>query len=201
VRGYAVDPVEDAPTAGAQQIRHALGAADGEHVFWQTAFAQCSSCLEPNRDNLARYPAGELFDIVRKGAVQLRRADSLWRTGGYPQPDFAKVDVQGFERQVLEGFGYLLDQLSALELETHFVEMYHGEALFPEIHRFLSDAGFYLRHLEPQGPFEGEVVEANTFWIRRDHGLRDTVTLWEELNRLPPRSSYTPSRFHGLMGR
>jgi hypothetical protein len=100
------------------------------------------------------------------------------------------IDVQGFEREVLEGFGQLLNTVLAVESEVHLKEFYRGETLFPDMLQFMEKRGFYLRHIQPQGPFEGELVEANAFWVRRGaEGV--LIEFWERLNTLPPRAHYS----------
>jgi hypothetical protein len=144
----------------------------------------------PNERVVCEYPAAELFRVVDTTNVQLRRADSLWRDRDLPAPDFLSIDVQGFEREVLEGFGQLLNTVLAVESEVHLKEFYRGETLFPDMLQFMEKRGFYLRHIQPQGPFEGELVEANAFWVRRGaEGV--LIEFWERLNSLPPRAHYS----------
>ncbi len=44
---------------------------------------------------------------------------------------FLKLDVQGYERTVLEGAAATIPALVGLQLETSVVELYDGETLFP----------------------------------------------------------------------
>jgi FkbM family methyltransferase len=181
VRAWAVDPQEDYGTrqgSTAEPIKCALGARAETRPFYETKFAQCSSCLEPNSELLKDYPASELFEVIGMSELKTVRADDYWAEHDLPTPDLIKIDVQGLELEVLQGFGALLDGVSAVEFEGHFRPMYKGQALIPALSEFMNDRGFRLRHLEPQGPFEGEVIEANLYW--------------EDLNRLPARVRYNP---------
>jgi len=205
VTAFAVDPQADysaRPWTGATQIKAALGERDETVSLWDTNFPQCSSVLEPNVDVLRDYACAELFRVVGRSEIMLRRADGLWREKGLPPPTLVKADVQGFELEVLKGFGHLLEGVEAIELESHFRKLYVGQALFSDVASYLDLHGFALRHLQPQSPFGGELVEANTFWVRRDQrGLLQTpaVRLWEDLNSLPPRFEYRYDDWSGLL--
>lgn len=59
-------------------------------------------------------------------------------------PALLKIDVQGFEKQVLEGCKSLLPLFSYIYVECSFIELYSGQALAHEIITFLSENGFYL---------------------------------------------------------
>lgn len=60
----------------------------------------------------------------------------------WSQVDFAKIDVQGAELQVLEGAEEMLRKTRNIVVETH----YFGEkALYPKISNFLKTRGFTVR--------------------------------------------------------
>lgn len=202
VRPYLVDPADDwgnprksvAGLPGSTTVPFALGGSDGAVAFYETALPACSSCLEPDMDALAPYPVREWFRVVRVGTVPLRRADGLWAERGWAPPDAIKIDVQGLEIACLDGFGTLLDGVACIEAEARFKPIYKGDPVLDDIRRFLEARGFMLRHLEQQGPFEGECVEVNSFWVRRPERCSPQqaaiVAAWEALNRIP-----APERF------
>jgi FkbM family methyltransferase len=53
-------------------------------------------------------------------AVRVERADALIEANEAPQPDVAKIDVEGYELDVLRGFGEKVSGLRALFIEVHF---------------------------------------------------------------------------------
>ena len=59
-------------------------------------------------------------------------------------PILLKLDVQGFEKNVLEGASVLLEKIDYLVLEVSFISMYEGEPLFDEMHTYLKEKGFKL---------------------------------------------------------
>lgn len=53
-----------------------------------------------------------------------------------------KIDVQGYELNVLKGCGKLLNQFEHCYVECSYRELYQGQALAPEIMKFMTDSGF-----------------------------------------------------------
>ncbi len=60
------------------------------------------------------------------------------------KPALLKMDVQGFEKEALEGCKSLLASFSYIYVECSFVEFYVGQSLAHEIILFLDEAGFIL---------------------------------------------------------
>jgi FkbM family methyltransferase len=84
--------------------------------------------------------------------VAVRRADQLIRSGLAPMPTVLKVDVEGYELEVLSGFGDYLksDDLRAVFVEVHF-KILHERGLddAPQrIAQLLSASGFAVRWLD-----------------------------------------------------
>ena len=76
--------------------------------------------------------------------VTVRRLDTILCRDDIEQPALLKIDVQGFEKDVLEGCKTLLPCFSYVYVECSFVELYSGQALAHEIISFLSGFGFTL---------------------------------------------------------
>jgi len=68
---------------------------------------------------------------------------------------FLKVDVQGFESQVLAGAADLLPRIKGLMLELSLVPCYRDQVLFQSMIEFLDQLGFELWNLIP-GTVESE---------------------------------------------
>lgn len=55
-----------------------------------------------------------------------------------------KIDVQGYELEVLKGSGEVLSKFSHLYIESSYIELYEGQPLAHEIISWLSEKGFSL---------------------------------------------------------
>ena len=76
--------------------------------------------------------------------IQVKPLYAVLDAGEIEKPALLKVDVQGFEKQALEGCRALLHMFSYVYVECSFVELYAGQSLVSEVISFLSEFGFVL---------------------------------------------------------
>ncbi|NQV61913.1 MAG: FkbM family methyltransferase [Alphaproteobacteria bacterium] len=121
-------------------FRCALGSADGEATI-NIAGNSVSSSVLPMTDTHTRV-APESANIGTE-TIEIRRLDTVAADilGSKDMP-FIKIDVQGFEKDVLEGCGDLMNRIAGIEIELSMVELYEGQLLFREIVDYLDDRGF-----------------------------------------------------------
>lgn len=184
-------------------IGRPLAHVDGPLTLHETANPFCSSILKANEDYLAQYDIAKHFKLKDSVPVECARYDTLFRQQGLPVPHIIKIDVQGFEYQVLQGFGSLLHDCLAVEVEAHFYKLYKNQRLLQDIIDFLADYDLVLRRVHngrsPQlngdRHFEGDLVEVDAvfskskIWTRRqDVTVRKRVNLaCEVMGVLPDR--------------
>jgi FkbM family methyltransferase len=151
---------------------HGLSNLVGRQKLYVTVNSLDSSLLPPNAEFLANYEIRPHFELERQAEVDCTRYDVLYYEGKVPSPDAIKIDVQGFEFQVLEGFGSLLQHCLGIELEAHFYPLYREQKLLHEIIGMLRDYGLMLRTLQLVGQFDGDLVEVNAFFTKSRHAVR-----------------------------
>jgi FkbM family methyltransferase len=152
---------------GAKVVERALAHASGVRKLYIAEASGCSSLRQPNHELLQRYSIGRIFRTVGTLDVECVRYDELFHHHIVPSPDVIKIDVQGFEYEVLTGFGELLQSCLAIELETHFVPIYRDQKLIGDIVRMLEDFDFSLRELRQVPNFDGDAVEFDAFFTKR----------------------------------
>jgi hypothetical protein len=76
--------------------------------------------------------------------IQVQPLDAVLDPIDFEKPALLKLDVQGFERQALEGCRSLLPMFSYVYVECSFVELYAGQSLAYEVISYLDDLGFVL---------------------------------------------------------
>jgi hypothetical protein len=86
----------------------------------------------------SKYVSAEEVSVVTLADLIRRHA-----AGSGPSV-FVKLDVQGHERDVLEGAGDQLDTIGGVQLELSLVELYAGQALMPAQVEFLGSHGLAL---------------------------------------------------------
>jgi FkbM family methyltransferase len=129
----------------------ALGAAPGELVLNVTRHSDFSSLLPPAA-SASRYYAPHAMEVDEKVTV---RVDTLDRVAqDMPVIDLLKLDVQGFERHVLEGGADALRRTRALLIEANFVSHYESDDSFASLSEALVRLGFELWDLSP--PFRAD---------------------------------------------
>lgn len=156
---------------GGQVVERALAEASGTRTLYVTAGSSCSSLREPDAEFLSAYTIAPLLQVVRRVGVDCIRYDELFAQGVVPLPDVIKIDVQGFEYEVLQGFGELLDSCLGVELEAHMYPIYKGQRLLGDLVALLAEYGLVLRQIRPTGNFDDDCVEVDAFFTRR----RDAV--------------------------
>lgn len=79
-----------------------------------------------------------------------------------------KIDVQGFEGEVLRGCEDMLDRFEWIYCEASFRELYAGQPLAHEIVAWLARRGFVMTGVEthPTMIFDGRAVQADFLFSR-----------------------------------
>lgn len=179
---FEPNPVEAAKLRGrltnfadAQVIECALFNASGSRPLYITRGPGCCSLLIPNPEVVNRYAAAPIFEVLRQIDVECKRYDQLYDAKLAPAPDVIKIDVQGAEYEVLEGFGRLLETCLGIELETHVYQLYRNQKLLGDIVRFLDGFGFSLRSLREHHNTDGDAVEFEAFFTKRSANMPVTV--------------------------
>ncbi|HKX00350.1 MAG TPA: FkbM family methyltransferase [Bryobacteraceae bacterium] len=109
-------------------------------TFRECNFSMTSSLYEPNTALLDRFQnLGELTRVVSQFPMETRRLDDLAEVR---DADFLKLDVQGAERDVIEGAASVLGHTLAVHTEVEFVPLYAGQPLFAEVDQALRRNGF-----------------------------------------------------------
>jgi FkbM family methyltransferase len=168
------DPVEAARLTeryhnvpGAVILQQGLAESAGRRTLYVTRLPHCSSLLEPNGELLSRWNCAGWFAVEATAEIDCASYAELVEQRLAPNPDIVKIDVQGYEFEVLQGMGSVLDQCLAVELEAHVLPIYKNQRLLCDIVALLDDRGMSLRGLRPVGNFNGDVVEFDAVFIRR----------------------------------
>jgi FkbM family methyltransferase len=167
-------------------VKAALAGSASTRPLHVTAAPGCSSFLKPNQEVLAAFPVREWFAVTSIVEIQTTTFALAQGTYGLQAPDILKIDVQGAELEVLEGFGASLRHVSFIELEVNLEPLYEGQPTLSEVYAFMKRNGFVLRDFKPQGPFEGAAIEFNSFWSRAPASFtarqRTTDDLWRAVH-------------------
>jgi FkbM family methyltransferase len=81
------------------------------------------------------------FHVVRR---HMETLDNVLANAGIARPDFLKLDVQGFELEVLMGAPKALAAAEAVLLEVSTMAQYEGAPLFHEVVAFMHSHGYHV---------------------------------------------------------
>lgn len=123
----------------------ALYRSEGVFDLNVTRYQTNTSLLEPNLELIQNlnFPLSD-FDILRKDPLRCRTLDGLCAEYGLV-PHVIKLDTQGTEIDILRGGEMCLRRsIFAVEAEVEFLPFYKHQALFTDVHQYLSGLGFQL---------------------------------------------------------
>jgi FkbM family methyltransferase len=125
---------------------HACGVINGVQAINVSANSQSSSFLPMKTRHLEIYPGSQ---YVGTEVVPVRRLDSIFDEVVRPEAKtWLKMDVQGFEMQVLEGAAGILRRIDAIQTEISLEPLYAGETTLGNILDFMESSGFVLVGIE-----------------------------------------------------
>jgi FkbM family methyltransferase len=156
-----------ARNAGCQWLLAGAGAEDGELPLGLPGDLVGSSFL----------PASGADPVcIPQRVVPVVAIDSLVKRGTIAIPDVVKVDVQGYELEVLRGARCLFGHTAAFILETSLFEFLSGQPLLHDVVSFMAERGYVLYDIPhtSRRPFDGSLAQADLCFVRKDGPLRSS---------------------------
>ncbi|WP_299885066.1 FkbM family methyltransferase [uncultured Ruegeria sp.] len=148
--GFEPDPesfkkLEQIELENAQYYCMALGDGTARtlNIYRSGGFTSVLSPYEPSLQYLGRFKRA--LRIINKVDVDLHRMDEV---EGLRDGDILKIDVQGFEREIILGGKRVLQNAIMIIPEVRYLRIYQAEPMFGEIDSLLRNMGFsYLKTL------------------------------------------------------
>lgn len=141
----------------------ALGDSEGEIEMFANDFSPSSSILPMAQAHKDAFPFTHGGKMV---PIRTRRLDDVAAELNFEGPIFVKIDVQGFEREVLSGGMETIGRADVVLLELSFEELYEGQPLFAELFDTMRTLGFRFRGTMAQmpHPHDGRTLDADCFF-------------------------------------
>ena len=146
-------------------VQSALGAHKGQLNFFENTYSHASSALRINQAMVSLNP--ETAD-TKTIVVPVTTLDDFSAVNSWARPILLKLDVQGFEKQVLEGGSKFLENTDYLLFECSYRRLYDGEPLYAAMYEYVSALGFDL--VAPVGFLQDRnhvTVQSDLLWRRR----------------------------------
>lgn len=122
----------------------AIGATPSESDIHVSRAVDSSSLLPIGAAQSQMFPGTEESHLER---VRVAPLDTFLKREVLSENSLLKIDVQGYELEVLGGCENLLDRFSAVYVECSFVELYEGQALAHEVIDWIHAKGFHLARI------------------------------------------------------
>lgn len=157
VAGFAFEPNAKeyaalAPQKGIKYLPYALDDCAAQKNLYITQNPAYSSLLEWNEENFKKhfhrvkaYPKWEkAFQLERIEKVDCISLEMLFDQENIKNTSLLKLDTQGTELAILKGAEKLLkqQQIGLIFFEFSFIEIYRGQALFPDLDHFLKECNY-----------------------------------------------------------
>jgi len=151
------------PKLAANIIRKAVGERDGSITFNVNSDSQVSSILPLGDDRQRAFPKSVVMQQI---SVPLATLDSLFGDIPLAKPILLKIDVQGYEDQVISGAANFLASVSWIVMEVSCARLYEGEQDFMAIIKLMASHGFrFVRPLNfHQAGKNSDIIEMDALF-------------------------------------
>ena len=125
----------------------------------------CSSVLAVNDITIKAEPATK---HISKEKCKMRALDFFYNE--FTDNIMLKIDVQGFEKNVLLGATKTLKKAKILFVEMSLIELYKGEASFSDIVKMLEKKGFELYAITPafMDNSNGRMLQVDGLFVKKE---------------------------------
>jgi FkbM family methyltransferase len=117
----------------------AFGNENGKIEFNKNSYHHSSSILNLHKEN-TDFPGGNITTIN----VDIFRLDTKAVDFTIQKPALLKLDVQGFELEVLKGGDKFISEFKYILLESSLDTLYENQPDFSQINNYLEQKGFFL---------------------------------------------------------
>ncbi|MEJ7678570.1 MAG: FkbM family methyltransferase [Segetibacter sp.] len=144
---------------------YALGNKHKEAQIYLNEYSPSSSLLKMEDEHKKH------FDFAKKESacnIVIKRIDDVMQIEFLQKPVLLKIDVQGFEEQVIQGGKMFIKGCEMIIIEVSFTELYNQQPLFHTIYKLLFTLGFkYSGNYEQLiSPEDGSILQADAIFIK-----------------------------------
>jgi FkbM family methyltransferase len=168
---FCVDPLDE-NQPGLEQL-----SCENLHVsYWMGCLGSSSGTIMLNAagagSSILAGHWGNPYGVQRE--VRLETLDSLIQQNVCSQPELLKLDVQGYELEVLKGASIALREVQAIIAEVSFFSFQQGMPVFHKVVESLAQYGFVVADIFSLNmrPLDNAAAQADVLFIKSTHPLR-----------------------------
>lgn len=153
-------------------VNCALGREEGTLEFRRAKHTPSSSFLKMTKLHEEAFPESTGGQEERPLSVAVRTLDGVAAELRLQDNILLKIDVQGYEANVLAGGPATVRRAEVVIVETSYRRLYEGQPLFHDIYETLRGLGFdFEGNMEQMvSAADGRVVQADSIFVRREGG-------------------------------
>ena len=146
--------------------------------YWMGGLGTAPGCMDLYvHDEQSSFFKSEFSEsaVSSQQRVEIRTLDSFLEEGGIAAPDLIKLDVQGYEIEVLKGAEKCLECTELLLIEVSYREIYENSPLAHEVISWVGARGFRILDIctYTQRPLDGELAQSDMLFARESSRLFD----------------------------
>ena len=127
--------------------RMAIGNEEGKKTINISGNSYSSSILKMTGTHIKGAPDSAYIDSEE---IYINKLDNIWKTFLKNEDNiFIKIDVQGYESQVLEGATNILPKIKGIQIELSLVPLYENQLLFRDMLDYITNLGFEFCDILP----------------------------------------------------
>ena len=142
----------------------ALSDHKGTTKMYSNDFSQSSSILEMAESHKKAFPHSTNATPVK---VKVQTLDAIFNGVQLDTDILLKIDVQGLEKQVLDGGKETIKKVKVIIIETSYISLYKDQPLFDDVHDQLAKVGFRFHGNLGQllHPTDGSILQGDSVFI------------------------------------
>jgi len=145
-------------------IQSACGKSEKKLLMNISAKDDSSSFLEISSAQIEHFPGTHM---VERRDIDVMPLDKLIQLEDIERPIFLKIDVQGFELEVLQGTN--LNCIDYIYVESSMKELYKGQPLFNEVNNYLISRNFKLvNNFNSSYDNKNSIIQADFLYQKND---------------------------------
>lgn len=166
---YAFEPLPDCYAAlekvasrynKVRPLNVAVGAEESVCTMYKSSWAPASSIRKMDDLHKENYPHSAKSEPIE---VSVRSLDRIFDHTRLEEGILVKIDVQGFEDEVIRGGLNVLKKASIIVIESSFKRLYHEEPMFNGIYSLLYPLGF-----EYKGSLKQSICKDDESFLQAD---------------------------------
>lgn len=142
----------------------ALGEKNQDAEMFKNDFSPSSSLLKIGLEHVNNFP---FTGRQTKETVRLAMLDSIKELDDARSEVLMKVDVQGYEMNVIKGgVGFISKFKPVIVLEVSFANLYENEPPFDELYNFMQGLNYSFKGVLDQmySPIDGKILQADVIF-------------------------------------